>query len=249
MASTDSSKAPRSKRGKKQPVNGGQQEPRAAKPNPNAKSGLGRLEDDMLFVFSHPLRVRMLVSLNEEGDGSSSDLSGRLGVSTETLAHHMKVLRKYNFVELVDQKKVGSAVKSIYRALRRVEFPKEVWEKFPPFIQNQILTGLFLTSFADAELALLDGAYEKRPESHASWTRQQVDERAWRRLVKLFDRTFEKALEICAEADERSRAEGRDGDELLTVSLNMFSFVLPDDGDKAKLKAFRQHLPEDVPDT
>jgi hypothetical protein len=239
MASKATGEAQDEERRKKRatPKSSKRQPKKAAK----ATSGLGRLDDSLLFVLRHPLRVRMLVSLNEEGDGSSSDLGERLNAMTERVAYHMGVLLKHKFVKLVRVEQVGSATKKIYRALRKVEFPKEVWEQLPSYVQNQVLTGLFMTSFADIEAALLNGAYEKRPESHASWTHLSLDDRAWRKLIKLFDGTFEKAMKIGLEAKGRLEAEGIDP---LNVSVTMSAFVLPE-GEGAKTsKTYMRHGPE-----
>jgi hypothetical protein len=215
------------------------------RPKPQAKSGLGKLDDSLLFVLRSSLRVRMLVSLNEEGDGSPAEVGRRLNVPTERTSYHMKVLQKNGFAELIRKESVGSATKSIYRATRKVEFPKEVWENLPAPIQNTVLHGLFHTSYSDVEAALLSGAYERRPESHASWTRLPLDERAWRKLIKLFDGTFERAMTIGAEAEKRIEAKSIEPADILIASVTMSSFILPEGiGVEAEKKAMR-HRPLD----
>lgn len=192
------------------------------------KTGLGKVDDGLLFALRHPLRLRMLVSLNEEGDGSPSELAKRLESTTEHCSHHIKVLEEYGYVEFLRKEFVSTGAKSIYRAIRKVEFPQEVWERLPPAVQNQVVTGLFMSSFGDAETALLSGAFEKHPESHASWTHLHLDQKQWKRLRGLLERTLVKALEIGEEADELRESGECSEEDQLAVSFSMLAYPLPD---------------------
>jgi DNA-binding transcriptional ArsR family regulator len=203
--------------------------PAAKKKAGKRKTGLGKVDDGLLFALRHPLRLRMLVSLNEEGDGSPSDLAKRLESTTEHCSHHIKVLEEYGYVEFVRKELVSTGAKSIYRAIRKVEFPQEIWEQLPPAVQNQVVTGLFMSSFGDAEAALLSGAFEKYPESHASWTHLHLDQKRWKQLRNLLERTLVKVLEIGREAEEHEDAAEEAGEDLLTVSFSLLAYPLPDD--------------------
>lgn len=198
--------------------------PAARKKSAKLKTGLGKVDDGLLFALGHPLRLRMLVSLNEEGDGGPSDLAERLKSTTEHCSYHIKVLEKYGYVEFVRKEFVPTGAKSIYRAIRKVEFPREVWEQLPPAAQNQVITGLFMSSFGDAETALRSGAFEKHPESHASWTHLQLDPKRWNRLRALLQRTLTKVMEIKEEAENDEEAI----DDLLTLSFSLLVYPLPD---------------------
>jgi DNA-binding transcriptional ArsR family regulator len=203
--------------------------PTAKKKTGQRKTGLGKVDDGLLFALRHPLRLRMLVSLNEEGDGSPSELAKRLGSTTEHCSHHIKVLEEYGYVKFLRKEFVSTGAKSIYRAVRKVEFPQEVWERLPPAVQNQVVTGLFMSSFRDAEAALLSGAFEKHPESHASWTHLHLDQKRWKRIRNLLERTLLKALEIGAEAKDARENGEADGEEQLAVSFSILAYPLPDD--------------------
>lgn len=198
---------------------------RASKKKEQRKSGLARLNDGLLFVLSNPLRVRMLASLRVEGEASASDLARRLGCSKWNADHHMKVLKKYDCVEFVRSEPVRALEKKIYRAKVGIEFPTEIWEALPTPIQGMVLNSVFMTSFNDVEVALVSRAYEDRPESHASWSNLELDEEGWRQVLKLVDGALVAAKKI--EKAAKGRMGDRDPD--LTVSLNMSSFVLPED--------------------
>ena len=190
------------------------------------KTGLGKVEDDLLYVLSNPLRLRMLVSLNEEGNASPSDLSARLNAPLGSTSYHMKVLREKQFAEIVKRDFNGRGVKTIYRAIRKAEFPQEVWERLPPPVQNQVLVGLFLTSYADAQEAIVAGAFEKHPESHAAWTMMELNPEKWQALRSVLERALEEALAIGKEAKEENEKRKGETDDLLSISLSIFAFPL-----------------------
>jgi DNA-binding transcriptional ArsR family regulator len=198
-------------------------EPRSSK----RKSGLGRVDDGMLFVFSHPLRVRMIAALNER-EGSASDLARRLGVKTYHTDYHMKKLREHGCVEVSGRVKVRGLEKTIYRAKVKVDFPEEIWAMLPPSVQKLVVAAVFLTSSSDAQAALLSGSFEERPESHASWTSLQLDEQAWQLLAGRLDQLLGEAEQIQSDAKERLAVSKS---AALNVSLNLSSFVLPGDID------------------
>ncbi|HET7444943.1 MAG TPA: helix-turn-helix domain-containing protein [Solirubrobacterales bacterium] len=190
--------------------------------------GLSRLDDGLVAVLSHPLRVRMLASLKTDGDASAMDLSRRLNCTKHNAAYHMKVLKKYDAVELVRVEQRGSTAKRVYRAKVAVEFPTEIWDTLPPVVQGMVIAAVFMTSYADAEVALVDRVYEHRPESHASWSNLEVDEEGWREILKLTDGALAATKTVLERVQARREAAG-DDQPLLKVSLNMSAFILPPD--------------------
>lgn len=197
--------------------------PTGSRAAPQRSSGLGRVDDGMLYVFAHPLRVRMIAELNE-GDGSPSDLAKRLGVKTYHTDYHMKKLLDHDCVEVVERVKVRGTEKTIYRAKIKVEFPVELWERLPASVQKLVVAAVFMTSASDAQVALLEDVFEKRPESHASWTNLRLDEEGWQILVKAVDQLLEAAQAVESDAKERLDSTGRPP---MIVSLNLSAFVLP----------------------
>jgi hypothetical protein len=205
-------------------------------------SGLGRVDDGMLYIFAHPLRVRMIAELNEE-DGSPSDLAKRLGVETYHTDYHMKKLLKYDCVEVVKRVRVRGTEKTIYRAKIKVEFPAELWAKLPPSVQKLVVAAVFMTSSSDAQVALLSDSFELRPESHASWTNLRLDEQGWQELVGDVDAVLTRAHEI-QEAAKRRLEEREEGP--LVVSLNLSTFVLPTGVDPVEARVAASQVKEKV---
>jgi predicted ArsR family transcriptional regulator len=200
------------------------------------------VDDGMLYVFAHPLRVRMLAELNEE-DGSPSDLAKRLRVETYHTDYHMKKLLKYDCVEVVKRVKVRGTEKTIYRAKTKVEFPAELWGRLPPSVQKLVVAAVFMTSSSDAQVALLSDVFEKRPESHASWTNLRLDEQGWQELVADVDAVLTRAVQNQDRA--KKRLEKRD-EQPMVVSLNLSTFVLPDGVDPVEARVAASQVKEKV---
>ncbi|HEU4678689.1 MAG TPA: helix-turn-helix domain-containing protein [Terrimicrobiaceae bacterium] len=223
-------------------IEDGRQTQVPAKRKRRGQSGLGRVDDGMLYVFSHPLRVRMIAELNEE-DGSASDLAKRLSVKTYNADYHLKKLLEYDCVEVVRRERIRGTQKTIYRAKVKVEFPQEIWESLPASVQKLVVAAVFMTSSSDAQVALLADVFEKRPESHASWTNLKLDEEGWQKLVKEVDHVLLAAKEI--EVEAASRLEDRDEDPLI-VSLNLSGFVLPEGVDPVEARVAADQVREKV---
>lgn len=58
-----------------------------------------RLDPRNLKGLAHPLRVRILGSLREEGPATASMLAGRLGESSGATSYHLRQLAAFGFIE------------------------------------------------------------------------------------------------------------------------------------------------------
>src|SRR5262249_22275628 len=83
---------------------------------PKAKKNEG-VEQIVAKAFAHPLRVQILIILNERVS-SPNLLSQQLGQSLNLVAYHVRVLEKYDCIELVDTKQRRGATEHFYRATR-----------------------------------------------------------------------------------------------------------------------------------
>ena len=84
-------------------------------PKTKKKDGV---EQIVAKAFAHPLRVQILIILNERV-ASPNLLSQELDQSLNLVAYHVRVLEKYDCIELVDTKQRRGATEHFYRATRR----------------------------------------------------------------------------------------------------------------------------------
>ena len=75
------------------------------------------VEQIVAKAFAHPLRVQILIILNERV-ASPNLLAQELDQSLNLVAYHVRVLEKYDCIELVDTKQRRGATEHFYRATR-----------------------------------------------------------------------------------------------------------------------------------
>lgn len=195
-------------------------------------SGLAGIDANLTYILGDPLRIRILAALNEV-DAAPSDLARALNCTIKQSDYHVKILVEHDYAMLVKTEPTASGLpKKIYRATKKVELPIEVIEALPQAIRETVAATIFMTSLADAQVALMSGTLTSRPESHATWTRFRVTERTWKKSVKVVDRAFERVRKIAAEEELRRKNGEFDSDEdpPLLMSLNMAAFILPSNG-------------------
>src|SRR5438045_5151844 len=87
-------------------------------------------------ALSHPLRQRILVSLNDQGVASPNMIADRLGERLGNVAYHIRTLERFGCVELVRTQPVRGAVEHFYRATVRPFFPQGEWLELPVEIRR-----------------------------------------------------------------------------------------------------------------
>ena len=93
----------------------------------NKKDGV---EQIVAKAFAHPLRVQILIILNEK-IASPNMLAQQLDESLNLVAYHVRVLEKYDCIELVDTKQRRGATEHFYRATRRQFLSDSEWARMP----------------------------------------------------------------------------------------------------------------------
>lgn len=143
---------------------------------------LPRLPERLAKVFSHPLRAQLLASLNEQ-PGSPHDLKQRLAARGESqslnlIAYHVRVLHRYNAIELIDTESVRGATKHIYAANRKMLIDGDDWLRLPDEAQIGICANAIGEAVERAQAALEHGTMQKDDPVIVN-LRLDVDEPAW----------------------------------------------------------------------
>ena len=99
-------------------------------------------------AFAHPLRVQILIILNERV-ASPNKLAKELGESLNLVAYHVRVLEKFECIELVKTKQRRGATEHFYRATRRQFFTDQEWEKMPGALRPGISSAVLKMVFED----------------------------------------------------------------------------------------------------
>lgn len=190
-------------------------------PRTKKKDGV---EQIVAKAFAHPLRVQILIILNERV-ASPNLLAQELDQSLNLVAYHVRVLEKYDCIELVDTKQRRGATEHFYRATRRQFLTDSEWARMPEVLRPGIATAMLKSVFQDVEEAVSAGTLEEIDDVHLSRTPMVVDRQGWGDVATLLGETLERVLEIQAEAGERLA----NGDEPGIVSkVHLLHFKSPD---------------------
>lgn len=176
---------------------------------PKTKNKKEGVEQIVAKAFAHPLRVQILIILNEKV-ASPNMLSQQLDQSLNLVAYHVRVLEKYDCIELVDTKQRRGATEHFYRATRRQFLTDAEWSRLPESLRPGLSGAMLKSAFEDVEEALDKGTFDEIEDRHLSRTPMVVDQKGWDDATELLLGTLDKLLEIQAEASERLAAGGEE---------------------------------------
>jgi hypothetical protein len=192
-------------------------------PKTKKKEGV---EQIVAKAFAHPLRVQILIILNERV-ASPNLLSQELEQSLNLVAYHVRVLEKYDCIELVDTKQRRGATEHFYRATRRQFLSDAELARLPDSLRPGLAGAILKSVFDDIEEASKTGTLEEVDDLHISRTPMVVDKQGWADITELLADTLDRVLEIQGEASERL-ASGEEPSILSKVQLLHFRSPTPE---------------------
>ena len=140
-------------------------------PKTKKKDGV---EQIVAKAFAHPLRVQILIILNERV-ASPNLLAQELDQSLNLVAYHVRVLEKYDCIELVDTKQRRGATEHFYRATRRQFLSDSEWARMPQSLRPGLSGAMLKSMFDDIEEAVKSGTLDEKEDRHLSRTPMVVD--------------------------------------------------------------------------
>jgi DNA-binding transcriptional ArsR family regulator len=168
-------------------------------PKTKKKDGV---EQIVAKAFAHPLRVEILIILNERV-ASPNLLAQELDRSLNLVAYHVRVLEKYDCIELVDTKQRRGATEHFYRATRRQFLSDSEWARMPESLRPGLSGAMLKSIFDDIDEAMVKGTLDEVEDRHLSRTPMVVDKTGWSEVASLLSETLGRVLEIQAESSER----------------------------------------------
>jgi hypothetical protein len=176
-------------------------------PKTKKKDGV---EQIVAKAFAHPLRVQILIILNERV-ASPNLLSQELDQSLNLVAYHVRVLEKYDCIELVDTKQRRGATEHFYRATRRQFLSDREWARLPESLRPGLSGAMLKAAFDDIDDAVSKDTFDELEDRHLSRTPMVVDEQGWDEAATLLSDTLDSLLAIQANASERIADSGESG--------------------------------------
>lgn len=198
-------------------------------PKTKKKDGV---EQIVAKAFAHPLRVQILIILNERV-ASPNLLAQELGQSLNLVAYHVRVLEKYDCIELVDTKQRRGATEHFYRATRRQFLSDTEWARLPESLKPGLAGAMLKSVFEDLEAASSSGSLDEIDDIHLSRTPMIVDRKGWADVAELLNETLDRVLEIQSESSARIADSGEKG---IVSKVHMLHFKSPDPKPEAELE-------------
>jgi Helix-turn-helix domain len=190
-------------------------------PKTKKKDGV---EQIVAKAFAHPLRVQILIILNERV-ASPNLLAQELDQSLNLVAYHVRVLEKYDCIELVDTKQRRGATEHFYRATRRQFLSDSEWARMPQSLRPGLSGAMLKSVFDDIEEAVKSGTLDEQEDRHLSRTPMVVDQKGWTEVSALLSETLDRVLEIQTESQERLTKSDEDG---MLSKVEIMHFRSPD---------------------
>jgi DNA-binding transcriptional ArsR family regulator len=190
-------------------------------PKTKKKDGV---EQIVAKAFAHPLRVQILIILNERV-ASPNLLAQELDQSLNLVAYHVRVLEKYDCIELVDTKQRRGATEHFYRATRRQFLSDAEWARMPQSLRPGLSGAMLKSVFDDIEEAVKSGSLDEKEDRHLSRTPMVVDKEGWDETTALLRETLDKVMEIQAQSQGRLAKSGEDG---MTTKVEILHFLSPE---------------------
>ncbi|HET7418058.1 MAG TPA: winged helix-turn-helix domain-containing protein [Solirubrobacterales bacterium] len=196
---------------------------------PKTKNKKDGVEQIVAKAFAHPLRVQILIILNEKV-ASPNMLSQQLNESLNLVAYHVRVLEKYDCIELVDTKQRRGATEHFYRATRRQLLSDNDWARMPASLRPGMTAAILKSIFEDIEVASKDGTLDEIDDAHISRTPMVLDKQGWSDVSDLLAESLNRLLEIQTEASDRIAQSGEAG---ILAKAHLLHFKSPDAEAKA----------------
>ena len=197
---------------------------------PKTKNKKEGIEQIVAKAFAHPLRVQILIILGEKV-ASPNMLSQQLDQSLNLVAYHVRVLEKYDCIELVDTKQRRGATEHFYRATRRQFLSDDEWARMPAGLRPGMAGAMLKSVFEDIEAASKSGTLDEVEDIHLSRTPMVVDKQGWSDISTLLKSTLDRLLEVQTESSERiANGEG----EGILSKVHLLHFKSPDPNSQEK---------------
>jgi DNA-binding MarR family transcriptional regulator len=176
------------------------------------------VDELVVFVVQHPIRVDALQILNER-EASASEIARQIGQDLKKVGNHVKALADYGCIEWVRTERKRGAEEHFYRASLRPCIGYEEWAQLSPEARHEISALVFQAIVAEALAAFRAGKFDSRLDRHLSWQPMKLDEEGWEELMQELEESLQRIQEIKARADERLCASGEDGFPAIAAAM------------------------------
>ncbi|HEU5061873.1 MAG TPA: winged helix-turn-helix domain-containing protein [Solirubrobacterales bacterium] len=176
------------------------------------------IDELVVFVVQHPIRVDVLQILNER-EASATQIARQIGEDEKKVGHHVKALADAGCIELVRRVKNRGAEEHIYVASLRPHIKDAEWALLPRETRHEISALMFQAIVAEALSAFRNGTFDSRINRHVSWQPLKLDEQGWLELMQELEESLERIENIKVLAEQRLIQSGEVGMQAIAAAL------------------------------
>jgi DNA-binding transcriptional ArsR family regulator len=170
------------------------------------KRGTSAPDSTLAAIAKHPTRIRIFLILCER-TASASEIAADLGEQTSYIANHIRALFEMGAIELVETDTVRNIERKRYRSVERSFVDLAESERLSQGEREGLSAAILRFIVADCALALGTGTFDSRVDRSLLRAPGAVDDQGFRELSQLHVETYERTVEIFAEAGNRIAAD------------------------------------------
>ncbi len=177
------------------------------------------IDSRAIKALGHPARLDALRLFNERDLASPNEIAKAIGMDVNRLAHHIRVLKECDCIELVKTEPRRGAIEHFYRATKRANVTQEIAKALPKSMREGITAEMVTAIFERITAAVEADTFDQRDDRHVSWMPLTLDEEGWQAFVELKANQLQREMEIEAESRERMAQSQEPAIKATTVNM------------------------------
>lgn len=182
-------------------------------------------------ALANPVRADVLARLSD-GPSSAVEIAEELGVSRQTVNHHIRYLLKLDCIEEIGQVPVRGAVKKIYLAKEKMYIGPETWKRMSLPARSGISLNIAAECNARLQAALQEGTFDRRDDRIAGNWILRLDEEGWQEAWGMLIAVIDRFKEMEGEAIDRNP----DHLKRKPFTYTLFAYESPPKGNAGRTK-------------
>jgi hypothetical protein len=176
-------------------------------------------------AMSHPTRIGAMTILLQR-TATPAQIAVELDESLSNVCYHIDKLEKLGCIELVsiEPTKGGRVVEHFYRAVERVYFDNDAWERLGGKDKLEVVIALMRLVSEDVNDAMAQGTFFDPDDNHISRSPMSVDFEGWDETTALLDNTVGGLFKIQENVASRCRDADR---ETFPIKVEIIQFRSP----------------------
>jgi DNA-binding MarR family transcriptional regulator len=156
-------------------------------------------------AMSHPTRVHALAILYERA-ASPREIAAELDEPVNNVTYHVKQLVELGCIELVETRPAhgGRVVEHFYRAIQRLYFDDEDWERLGTSERRTVDTAILRMISDDVNQAVAHGTFSDPDDNHLSRTPITVDREGWEEIKDILGTALNELIAVSDKVASRA---------------------------------------------